>query len=361
MMPAYNAGRFIDLAIQSVLAQTYADWELLVVDDGSTDATAEVAGRFRDPRIRLFTKGNGGESTARNVALDHARGEFMAFVDADDAYAPTHLEATIGFLQAHPECNAVYTDGLHIDELGNRLGSLQSRRRGPFEGRLFEHAVLASDIFGPPLCVVLRHDIIATRHLRYDDRIVIGPDWEFFIRCTEHARFGYLADQTCFYRVHRANITSRVARERRMASLALCREKAVKLESFGACSVQTRTAVFYDLLVNWLGETPARGEEVTRWKEFEDLPREEQSRLLRLMASEAIERDSDEALVTGWLRRARALNPADRRTRWLAHLYALSPALCQRILRVKSRNRMSPRDQAPFADLFAQADERPTP
>ena len=135
MMPAYNAGAYITEAIESMVAQTYPHWELLVVNDGSTDATHDIAARFSDPRIRLIDKTNGGESSARNVALKHSRGEFLAFLDADDAYLPEHLALTVGFLSAHPNRDAVYTDGFHMDEEGRRLASLQSRRRGPFEGK----------------------------------------------------------------------------------------------------------------------------------------------------------------------------------------------------------------------------------
>ena len=154
-MPAYNAERFIAEAIESALAQTYAHWELLVVNDGSTDQTPGIVAQFTDPRLKLIHKENGGESSARNVALDHSQGEFIAYLDADDAYLPHHLDIAVNYLRTHPERDGVYTDGYYIDQNGKRLKSLTSRRRGPFEGRLFEEAVRASDVFGPPLSVVL--------------------------------------------------------------------------------------------------------------------------------------------------------------------------------------------------------------
>jgi glycosyltransferase involved in cell wall biosynthesis len=363
MMPAYNAAGYIEEAVRSMLAQTYSHWELLVVNDGSTDATADVVRQFHDPRIRLLNKKNGGESTARNMALEHSRGEFIAYLDADDAYLPHHLAVTIGFLNSHPDRDAVYTDGIHIDEHGNRLTSLQSRRRGPFEGRLFEHAVRASDIFGPPLCVVLRHDVVARHRLRYDPRIVIGPDWDFFIRVTDLATFGYLDDRTCLYRVHQTNISTRVDSKKRLESLAICREKAIKHPKFGACSTETQVAVFYDLLIDWLRDEPARRSEATRWAEFARLPRSERARLLRLMASDALVRGKEQVDVADWLRRATELNPADRRAHVLAGLYRLSPRLCRAVLRTKSPGRATARDAAPFADLVGKrmtAVSRPT-
>ncbi len=91
MMPAYNAERYIRPAMESLLAQTYSRWELIVVNDGSKDATAAIARSFDDPRIRVIDQPNGGEASARNTALRTMRGEFVAFLDADDAYLPEHL------------------------------------------------------------------------------------------------------------------------------------------------------------------------------------------------------------------------------------------------------------------------------
>jgi glycosyltransferase involved in cell wall biosynthesis len=95
MMPAYNAEAFIAQAIESVLAQTMTDWELIIVDDGSTDGTPAVTDRYQDPGIRVLRQPNGGESIARNTALQHMRGSLVAFLDADDVFLPSTAMATI--------------------------------------------------------------------------------------------------------------------------------------------------------------------------------------------------------------------------------------------------------------------------
>ena len=156
MMPAYNAATYIALAIDSVLAQEYTSWELLVVDDGSTDQTGEIVSSFRNDRIRLIRQDNAGEASARNTALENMQGEYLAFLDADDLFTPEHLVTTVAYLKAHPECDAVYTDGYHINPSGELLPRLSTRRRGPFKGDLFEQLVRASDVFGPPICVLVR-------------------------------------------------------------------------------------------------------------------------------------------------------------------------------------------------------------
>ncbi len=95
-MPAYNAELWIARAIESVLGQTLSDWELIVVNDGSTDGTAAVVRTFRDSRVRMVCQDNGGAALARNTAMRHARGRYVALLDADDWYEPRHLERTTG-------------------------------------------------------------------------------------------------------------------------------------------------------------------------------------------------------------------------------------------------------------------------
>jgi glycosyltransferase involved in cell wall biosynthesis len=107
IMPAYNAERYIGEAIGSVLAQTHTNWELLVVNDGSTDGTRVVIERFDDPRIRVFHKPNGGIGSARNMALPHVRGAFLCGLDSDDVFPPRSLEARLQVFAEHPGTDIV--------------------------------------------------------------------------------------------------------------------------------------------------------------------------------------------------------------------------------------------------------------
>jgi glycosyltransferase involved in cell wall biosynthesis len=351
MMPAYNAERYIAEAIESVCTQTYSNWELLVVNDGSEDDTAQIVAQFTDPRIKLIHKENGGESSARNMALEHMGGELVAFLDADDLYLPHHLEVSTNYLHSHPDRDGVYTDGYHCDQNGTRLKSLSSRRRGPFEGRVFEEVVRASDVFGPPVCVVLRYGLIARFNLRFDTNIVIGPDWDFFTRYSDLAQFGYIDVHTCLYRVHQTNISVQVDLQRRAGYLAICREKAIKMENFKTCSLKTRTAVFYDLLINLLTGRPERQTTVTHWPEFTDLPAAEQAHLYRLMASKALLNGGNHPYISEWLRLSRKLNPADRKGTSLSALYNVSPRLCQLLLRAKTLVQSRDPQASPFWDI----------
>lgn len=351
MMPAYNAEKYIAQAIGSVLAQSYSRWELIIVNDGSTDNTAAVITQFADPRIRVFQQANSGEAAARNHALAHMQGEFLAFLDADDVYLSDHLEVTIAYLQAHPECDGVYTDGYYCDSNGTPLQTLSSRRRGPFVGRVFEEVVRGSDVFGPPMCVVLRTNLITQHQLKFDPNIVIGPDWDFFTHYADVAQFGYLDHDTCRYRVHQTNITVLTGLRRRALDMAKCRSKAVKMENFKTCSLDVRLNVFYDLLVNLLRGAPDQQIAITHWPEFLALPAPHQARLLRLMASKALLFEDKPTYVEAWLRRALELNPKDFASILLYTLYRINPSLCKILLRAKIGRPVDPLTIPPFIDL----------
>ena len=352
MMPAYNAEKYIGQAIESVLAQTFQDWKLIIVNDGSTDATPDILANYPDSRIKIFHQPNGGEASARNTALSHIDAEFLAFLDADDAFLPDHLSATVGYLLSHPDQSGVYTDGFYVDENNVRLKPLSSRRRGPFEGDIFEQMVRASDVFGAPVCVVLRNDRIAEAQLTFDREIIIGPDWDFLTRFSEDAQVGYINQKTCLYRVHTTNISLRTKQEKRIFSLARCRQKAIKLSRFNDCSLDTRRYVFYDLLINILSDYPGQQAEIIQSQEFQELPTEQRGELLRLMASKAILTGSKPIIISEWFMRSKAVSPRDWRGRVVEVLYNLSPRICSAFLKQRYKNVNNLQTLAPFNDLL---------
>jgi glycosyltransferase involved in cell wall biosynthesis len=126
IMPCYNYGAFIHGAINSVLSQTHQNWELLIINDGSTDDTIERVEQFDDPRIRLITIDNSGVSVARNIGLDAARGEFIAFLDADDLWDARKTELQLNVFSRHPEVGFVFSDLSRFDDVGSSYGNFLS-------------------------------------------------------------------------------------------------------------------------------------------------------------------------------------------------------------------------------------------
>ncbi|HEX7051019.1 MAG TPA: glycosyltransferase [Longimicrobiales bacterium] len=123
VIPTYNRLRLLRETIESVRAQTYAHWELIVVDDGSTDGTAEYVAGLGDPKIRLVgAERSGSPAVARNIGIGHARGEYVAFLDHDDIWMPGKLEAQVAALANRPEADWCYTRLWQIDPAGRSLG-----------------------------------------------------------------------------------------------------------------------------------------------------------------------------------------------------------------------------------------------
>jgi glycosyltransferase involved in cell wall biosynthesis len=108
VMPTYNTGAYLPAAIDSILAQDFQDWELIIVDDASTDDTPEVLSRYTDPRIRTYRRDtNGGRAIARNRAVTMARGRYIAIADSDDVSLPNRFSEQVAFLDAHPDVDVV--------------------------------------------------------------------------------------------------------------------------------------------------------------------------------------------------------------------------------------------------------------
>ena len=116
VMPAYNAANYIAESIQSLINQTYSDWELIVVNDGSTDNTVEIINKFTaDSRIKLISQKNQGVSAARNSGINASRGNYISFLDADDIFMPDNLKLKLEAMKNVPDADYVYSDIIDCD------------------------------------------------------------------------------------------------------------------------------------------------------------------------------------------------------------------------------------------------------
>jgi glycosyltransferase involved in cell wall biosynthesis len=151
VIPLYNKAETVGRAVSSVLAQTRTDFELIVVDDGSTDAGADVVRGFRDGRVKLLAQVNAGVSAARNAGIQAARAELIAFLDADDEWRPSFLGTIFELQLLHPEC-AVFGTSYEIRRGGSvRRAVLRGLPEGFVRGPLTPYFVVASKS-DPPLC-----------------------------------------------------------------------------------------------------------------------------------------------------------------------------------------------------------------
>lgn len=179
--PAYNIEDYLDEAIDGVLAQTEGDFEYLIVDDGSTDRTAEIA-RIRarqDPRIRVIDGGHHGSSAARNLALRQVRGSFVAFCDGDDRWLPTFLERSLAVLRAAPpEVGATFCAFSSIDQQGRPWGRISAADAGDYDA---ERTLAGQCPQGNGSCLVLRASCFAEAGL-FDENLRNCVDLDMWMR-----------------------------------------------------------------------------------------------------------------------------------------------------------------------------------
>lgn len=195
IMPAYNAGRHIGQAIDSVLAQTYANWELIIVNDGSTDDTARVIERYTDPRIHVFHKVNGGIGSARNVALEHVSGDFLCGLDSDDVLPQDSLRVRMQVFEQDPQADIV--DG-RVDFMDTDLRNTLRLYVPDFEGEPFHELVkLSSKCFMGFSWMIRWH---ADEHLRFQEDISHGEDLVFYLHYSPGRRYRCTSEPVLLYR-----------------------------------------------------------------------------------------------------------------------------------------------------------------
>lgn len=315
--PVYNGEKYLRRAIDSVLAQTKPAWELIVVDDGSTDSTPQILDEYSDSRIIKIFQDNYGKSVARNVALNSATGEYIAFLDADDFYLPSALADLTDFLDYHPDYAVVYSDGYFCDQSEKRLFRLSEHRIGIYTGNILERVVSSPSVITVPVCTLTRRAVIEQYRARFDERLLVVEDWDFWIQLARVARFGYLDKQTCMYRVHETNTTWTYGFQKRLEDLVRARMKILNAEWFEKLSALTRRQFFYYLLIDLLRDNPTSQHEILESNTFRNLPASDQADLWRLVGAEYFIRNTGEEFAMDCLRRASDLSPRDLKSRYL--------------------------------------------
>ena len=212
--PAYDVARFVGTTVDSVLAQTVASWEMVVVDDGSEDGTAAVVARRRDPRIRLLRQKNAGVSAARTRAIAAARGRAILFLDADDWLAPDALSRLSAALHAAPDAVGAYGAFAFVAEEAEPGDPPLRRKTGPFPAGDILERLLVQNLFANGGHLLLRREAVDRAgpfhaHIRY------GEDWEYWIRLAIQGPFAVVpgAEPLLFVRQRTGSAFNRMARD----------------------------------------------------------------------------------------------------------------------------------------------------
>jgi glycosyltransferase involved in cell wall biosynthesis len=204
IMPLFNSAPFVKEAVESLLAQTFRDFELLVVDDGSSDGSPGIVESFADDRIRLLRGGESrGPAEARNRGLAEARGRTVVFFDSDDAARPGLLEELTDFLAAHPDCDMVGAWSEVIDEQG--VPSAPGQGYGDRPEKLASNLLFYNCLPTSGLCI--RRACL--EGLQFDGTLTVASDYDLWARLVVAHKTGVLPRTLARYRVHAQNITHR--------------------------------------------------------------------------------------------------------------------------------------------------------
>jgi len=214
LMPVYNGEDFLKQAIESILAQTFIDFEFLIINDGSTDGTARVISKFSDSRIKAI---NNDENLrlirTLNKGLDLSKGKYIVRMDADDLSHPDRIRNQVEFMESNPE---VGVSGTWNSIIGNR----DSKMEYPVDDFNIRYMALYQCPFTHPT-VILRTSMLRSARLYFDPKYLHAEDYEFWLRCADHCKFANIGERLLQYRSHDSSVSSANTRIQRDNSITV--------------------------------------------------------------------------------------------------------------------------------------------
>ncbi|MGB9751120.1 MAG: hypothetical protein C0183_21925 [Roseiflexus castenholzii] len=203
VITAYNAAEYLSAAIESVLAQSHPADDVVVVDDGSTDASAAVAQSYAHRGVRLIRQDNQGPGAARNRGIRETSGELVAFLDGDDLWLPNKLERQLVCLVAHPETVMVSCLRWRWDQT---TGERHIEYFGVPPGRILAHENVVRNVIGNPSMTLIRRSVFDAVGM-FDTQLRWGQDWDLFIRIASYGPVGFVEEPLMIYRWHPGGIS----------------------------------------------------------------------------------------------------------------------------------------------------------
>lgn len=178
IIPTYNRKSFLRLAIESVLNQSFSDFELIIVDDGSTDGTKILVASYNDKRIKYFYQKRKGPAAARNTGINNAKGKFICFLDSDDRFRPEKLEKTKEYINEYPDSKIFHTEELWYRN--SRYLAQKKEHKKP-QGLIFENALKICCLSPSTACI--KREVFKRVGI-FDQDFKVCEDYEFWLRAT---------------------------------------------------------------------------------------------------------------------------------------------------------------------------------
>jgi len=266
LMAVYNGERYLDEAIQSILNQTFPDFEFILINDGSTDGTAGIIERYRrkDGRIRAYEQPNQGLVASLNRGLELARGEFVARMDADDISMPERVATQVAFMESHPDVGIC---GTWIETIGMPHGTV---RCYPTDDATIRSWLLFESVLAHP-STIMRRELLTKAGLSYDVCYVHAEDYALWVQAARHMALANIPGVLLRYRLHPGQVVQKHEAEKivsarlvRLAQLECLgirptEEELALHQALSAWQFQA-TSDFIDASLAWLHKLKAANE-----------------------------------------------------------------------------------------------------
>ena len=224
IIPVYNTGTLLRETVNSVLEQSFSDFELILVDDGSNDETKQIISSFDDTRIKVIRKENGGVASARNTGILAAEGDYVALLDHDDLWHKEKLKVQKALLDADEDAVLVYSP---IESFGTS-DTIQIPEYDIIEGNAFLSELEQNKIHSTS-CVMFRRSTVLVNDIRFVSETVPCDDWYFYLQISRYGKFLHSPDVPVYYRLHGGNLSSNIERMYR-SGIAVLLKTEMELE-----------------------------------------------------------------------------------------------------------------------------------
>lgn len=339
VIPTYNRHGMVEEAIESVLAQTLDDVEIVVVDDGSTDGTGDVLKARFDERIRYFYQENQGRSVARNRGARASTGEYVVFLDSDDLLMPHGLQTMAAFLDRSPTVDVVYADGYFCDQEGNDIELVSKGRPLVNHDNILETLVLHNIIGSPHLAMVRRRSLEKLGYPYFNESLHGTEDSDLWVRLAgQGCAFRSLDALVGKYRLHGSgNASSPLSPNfsEHWGSLKRFKYDIYNAPYFPNLSVRTRKVFVHQLLLVFLRGEIGEQEDVLNASQFQSLPAKDRAALLYFVGIDNIILDGQVALGRQRVKKALGLDPSGKKYRAMLVLSYLGRPLLKQVITLR--------------------------
>jgi len=239
IIPLYNSEKTIIETLESVFRQTFSDFEIIAINDGSKDSTLNILATIKDPRLKVFSYPNAGISPSRNRGISHAEGEFIAFLDHDDLWTPDKLELQLKALQENPDAAVAYS---WVDLIDESSQFIRPHNRYSVSGDAFPKLLLDNIIHTASNPLIRKSALIEVGGF---DESVFGPeDWDLFLRLAARYHFVAVPQTQVFFRMTATSASTNIARQETQTLKVIERAFSLAPESLQHLRKHTITKIY---------------------------------------------------------------------------------------------------------------------